>query len=106
MDKDQVTGKLDQAVGKAKERFGEAVGNEKLANEGVAEQIKGAAKETWGNVKEAARTTHDRHVAETEASAHADRDRLTDKVTEMKDRANAKIDEFKDRERAKRAVNT
>lgn len=106
MDKDQVSGKLDQAVGKAKERFGEAVGNEKLANEGVAKQIKGAAKETWGNVKDAARTTHDRHVAETEASTDADRERTTDKVTEMKNRANAKIDEFKERERAKRTANS
>src|ERR1700747_1438873 len=106
MDKDQVSGKLDQAVGKAEERLGEAVGNEKLANQGVAKQIKGAAKETWGNVKDAARTTPDRHVAETQASANEGRERMTDKVTEVKNRANAKIDQFKDRERAKRTANS
>ena len=47
MDKDQVAGKFDQTVGKAKEKLGDAVGNQKLANQGVADQVKGAAKETW-----------------------------------------------------------
>jgi uncharacterized protein YjbJ (UPF0337 family) len=106
MDKDRVSGKLDQASGRAKEKLGEAVGNERLANEGVAKQIKGAAKETWGNVKDAARTTHDRHMAETETTASEDRENLTDKVAEMKKKANDKIDDFKERERAKRAANS
>jgi uncharacterized protein YjbJ (UPF0337 family) len=106
MDKDQVAGKVDQGIGKAKEKLGEAVGNQKLANQGVADQVKGAAKETWGNMKDAARTTHDRHVAETEDAANANRESLTDKVTEMKKKANDKVDDFKDRERAKRAANT
>ena len=52
MDKDRVSGKFDQGIGKAKEKIGEAVGNQKLANEGVADQVKGAAKETWGNMKD------------------------------------------------------
>lgn len=106
MDKDQVSGKFDQAVGKAKEKVGNAVGDHKLANQGVADQVKGAAKETWGNVKDAARTTHDRHMQETENAASADRERFTDKVAEMKKKANDKIDDFKDRERAKRAANS
>lgn len=106
MDKDRVAGKFDQAAGKAKEKLGNAVGNDKLANQGVADQVKGAAKETWGNVKDAARTTHDRHAAETETAASADRERVTDNVAEMKKKANDKIDDFKDRERAKRAANS
>jgi uncharacterized protein YjbJ (UPF0337 family) len=106
MDKDQVSGKFDQATGKVKEKLGNAVGNDKLANQGVADQVKGAAKETWGNVKDAARTTHDRHVAETETAAGEDRERFTDKVSEMKKKANDKIDDFKDRERDKRAANS
>ena len=106
MDKDQVTGKVDQAVGKAKEKLGDAVGNQKLANQGVADQVKGAAKETWGNVKDAARTTHDRHVAENEDAASVNRERFTDKVSEMKKKVNDKIDDFKDRERDKRAANS
>lgn len=44
MNKDQVTGKADQVAGKIKQSVGEAVGNENLANRGVADQVKGAAK--------------------------------------------------------------
>jgi uncharacterized protein YjbJ (UPF0337 family) len=106
MDKDRVTGKFDQAIGKAKEKLGDAVGNQKLANQGVADQVKGAAKETWGNVKDAARTTHDRDVAEREDSASVKRETISDKVAEMKKKANNKIDDFKDRERDKRAANS
>jgi uncharacterized protein YjbJ (UPF0337 family) len=106
MDKDQVSGKFEQGVGKAKEKLGEAVGNQKLANQGVADQVKGAAKETWGNAKDAARTTHDRHAAETEDAANTHREHFTDKVAEMKKKANEKIDDFKDRERAKHASNS
>ncbi|HEY3990030.1 MAG TPA: CsbD family protein [Acidobacteriaceae bacterium] len=106
MDKDQVTGKVDQGIGKAKEKLGSAVGSQKLANQGVADQVKGAAKETWGNMKDAARTTHDRHMAETEHAASEDRERFTDKVADMKKKANDKIDNFKDRERAKHAANS
>jgi uncharacterized protein YjbJ (UPF0337 family) len=106
MDKDQVAGKFDQTMGKAKEKLGDAVGNQKLANQGVADQVKGAAEETWGNVKDAARTTHDRHVSEAEDSASVKRENISDKVAEMKKKANDKIDDFKDRERAKHAANS
>ena len=59
MNKDQVSGKVDQAVGKVKQTVGEAVGNQNLANKGVAEQVKGAAKETWGDAKDAAKQIHE-----------------------------------------------
>ena len=42
MNKDQVTGKVEQAAGKIKQGVGEAVGNQNLANQGVADQVKGA----------------------------------------------------------------
>jgi uncharacterized protein YjbJ (UPF0337 family) len=106
MDKDQVAGKFDQAVGKVKEKTGDAVGNQKLANQGVADQMKGAAKETWGNVKDAAATTQDRHAAEANVSAREDRGSVSDKVTDIKKKANDKIDDYKDHERAKRASNS
>ena len=54
MNKSHVTGGIDQAVGKIKEAAGNATGDQKLANEGAAQQVKGAAKETWGNVKDSA----------------------------------------------------
>jgi uncharacterized protein YjbJ (UPF0337 family) len=53
VNKDQVVGKVKQAVGKVKQTIGETLGNEKLANQGVVDQAKGAAKETWGNAKDA-----------------------------------------------------
>ena len=46
MNKDQVSGKAEQVVGKVKQRVGEALGNDKLANQGVVDQARGAAKET------------------------------------------------------------
>jgi uncharacterized protein YjbJ (UPF0337 family) len=49
MNKDQVAGKIKQAVGKVERSVGEGVGNEKLANKGVVNQTKGAVQETWGN---------------------------------------------------------
>ena len=54
MSTDTVSGKFDQVVGKTKQSIGEGVGNEHLANEGAADQVKGNAKEAWGHVKDAA----------------------------------------------------
>jgi uncharacterized protein YjbJ (UPF0337 family) len=54
MNKDEISGKVDQVVGKVKQGVGEAIGNQKVANQGVIDQAKGAAKETWGNAKDAA----------------------------------------------------
>src|ERR1700740_851644 len=59
MNTEKVEGKFDQVAGKIKQGVGEAVGNQKLANAGAAEQIKGAAKETWGNAKDAASAVRD-----------------------------------------------
>ena len=56
MNKDTASGKFDQIAGKVKQSVGEAVGNQKMANAGAAEQVKGAAKETWGKVTD---TAHD-----------------------------------------------
>lgn len=101
MDKNRVTGKIDQAVGKAKQKIGDALGNDRLANEGVADQVKGSAKETWGNVKDAARTTTERHADNAHDAAVADREAASDHITQTKNKINAKIDDFKDREHMK-----
>jgi hypothetical protein len=45
-------------------------------------------------------------MVEAEDSANANREHVTDKVTEMKKKANAKIDDFKDRERAKHGTHS
>lgn len=101
MDKDRVSGKFDQAVGKVKQTVGEAVGNSKLANEGVADQVKGSAKDTWGNVKDAARTSQTRHEHEAESAEHHHREGMAASVANTKEKINEKIDDFKDRERTK-----
>ena len=45
--------KFEQLKGKAKQSVGEALGNQKLANSGAVDQVKGAAQEAWGNAKDA-----------------------------------------------------
>src|SRR5277367_5210567 len=80
MNKDQVTGKVEQVAGRVKQGVGETVGNQKLANQGVADQVKGAARETWGNVKDAAAVTADRHQTEAEHKADAARAEVRGRV--------------------------
>jgi uncharacterized protein YjbJ (UPF0337 family) len=50
-------GKFNEVAGKVKQSIGEATHNDKLANEGTAQQVKGHAEQTWGSVQSAA---HDR----------------------------------------------
>jgi uncharacterized protein YjbJ (UPF0337 family) len=44
MNKGEISGKVDPVVGKVKQGIGEAIGNQKVANQGVIDQAKGAAK--------------------------------------------------------------
>ncbi len=60
MNNDTVSGKFDQLKGQVKQGVGEAIGNDRLANEGTADRVKGAAKEAWGNTKDAATAVADR----------------------------------------------
>jgi uncharacterized protein YjbJ (UPF0337 family) len=102
MDKDQVAGKFDQAVGKVKEKVGEAFGDEKLANSGLADQVKGSAKETWGNVKDATKaSTTDRAVNESPTGIHEARNRVSDSVENVNKKVNDRIDEYKEEQRIK-----
>jgi uncharacterized protein YjbJ (UPF0337 family) len=101
MNKDQVTGKVEQVAGRAKQSVGEALGNQKLANQGVAEQVKGAAKETWGNAKDAAAVTTDRHQKEAEHQADNARADVREKVEAVNDNLNERIDAHKAKEREK-----
>jgi uncharacterized protein YjbJ (UPF0337 family) len=49
-----IKGKFDEIAGKAKQAFGEATGNESVANHGAGQEVKGHAEQSWGAVKEAA----------------------------------------------------
>jgi uncharacterized protein YjbJ (UPF0337 family) len=58
MDKEHVKGAVDTAVGKTKEAIGQAIGNKKLEAEGKVDQLKGAAHNAAGNVKDALKGKH------------------------------------------------
>jgi uncharacterized protein YjbJ (UPF0337 family) len=106
MNTEKIEGKFDQVAGKIKQGVGEAVGNQKLANAGAAEQIKGAAKETWGHAKDAANTVNDETHARTkvegenlkmrtEEKAHEMRDKITSTAQNIKNKMNDKFDDIK-----------
>ena len=65
----------------------------------------GAAKETWGNVKDAAGVTADRHQKEAERKADDARAGVRAKVDEVHDSVNERLDAHKasEREKAKTA---
>lgn len=52
MNKHQVEGRVDEAVGKVKEVAGDAVGNDRLEAEGKAEKVGGQVQKNYGDAKE------------------------------------------------------
>lgn len=97
MNKDEISGKVDQVVGKVKQRVGEAIGNQKVANQGVIDQAEGAARETWGNAKDAANQVRESQKETAEQKADNVRHNISQSVEDAKEKAKTKIDEFKDR---------
>jgi uncharacterized protein YjbJ (UPF0337 family) len=106
MNTEKIEGKYDQVAGKIKQRVGEAVGNQKLANAGAAEQIKGAAKESWGHatdaadaVKSDAQSTSDvkgeNFRASAEEKAHDIREKITSTAQNVKEKINEKMDDVR-----------
>ncbi|WP_336492142.1 CsbD family protein [Methylobacterium nigriterrae] len=53
VDKDRVEGSATNLGGKVKEGAGKLTGDEKLKNEGVADQVKGKVQNAVGGVKDA-----------------------------------------------------
>lgn len=52
MEKEHVTGKVDEVKGKAKQGIGGATGDHGLQAEGVVDEAKGKIKQAYGDVKE------------------------------------------------------
>jgi len=50
---DKVKGVTNEAVGKAKQDVGEAVGSDRLEGEGVIQEVKGKGQKAVGDAKEA-----------------------------------------------------
>jgi uncharacterized protein YjbJ (UPF0337 family) len=72
MDKDQVKGKVDDAVGRAKRQVGEWTGDTQTQVEGATQQVKGKAEKAWGNLKDAARNTSNRSDRDRDAAVDRD----------------------------------
>ena len=51
MNRDEIKGKVEQAQGKVKEVIGRATSDERLRDEGVADQAGGEVREGYGKVK-------------------------------------------------------
>jgi len=104
MNSDQVKGKTSKVVGKVKQGVGEMTGNDRLANQGVTDQVKGSVQETWGNVKDAAHEAGKTREAERQHKKDEMRDNIASKVEDASNRVNDRIDNFKDRERQRRSA--
>ena len=53
MNSDRVKGTIDEVVGSAKRKAGEATGSTKLQVEGAVQQVKGKLENAWGRAKDA-----------------------------------------------------
>jgi uncharacterized protein YjbJ (UPF0337 family) len=60
---DKVKGTANEAIGKAKQGIGEAVGSDKLQGEGAIQEAKGDAQKAVGNAKQATKDAVDTAAA-------------------------------------------
>jgi uncharacterized protein YjbJ (UPF0337 family) len=74
MNDEIIKGKLQKIGGHIEEAAGALVGDQNLKNAGTEDQLKGSAREAWGNVKDAGNALIDRaRAAKYEAEAKSDR---------------------------------
>ncbi len=57
---DKIKGLTNEAVGNVKQAAGKATGNDKLVAEGKAQELKGEAQKTVGDVKDGAKNLADK----------------------------------------------
>jgi uncharacterized protein YjbJ (UPF0337 family) len=57
MEKEQVTGKVDELKGKVKQGIGKATDNPNLQAEGLVDEAKGKVKQAYGDLKNAVKST-------------------------------------------------
>ncbi|MGY4303081.1 uncharacterized protein YjbJ (UPF0337 family) [Bradyrhizobium sp. USDA 4369] len=50
---DKIKGATNEAIGKAKQGIGEAIGSERLQGEGVIQEVKGKGQQAMGDAKQA-----------------------------------------------------
>ena len=94
-----IKGKLNEVAGKAKQSFGEATHNQKIANEGAAQQVKGHAEQAWGSVKAAASETASeqraRHQNDGDHTAHDVRQSITSTAQNVKEQIQQSISNYR-----------
>ena len=99
-------GKFNEVAGKVKQSIGEATHNDKLANEGTAQQVKGNAEQAWGSVKSAAndtaadaraRANESRaiHENEEEHKAHDVRESIASTAQNVKNKIQDSVDDYR-----------
>ena len=94
-----IKGKFNEVAGKVKQATGEAFNNQKLANEGAAQQVKGHAEQAWGSVKEAAADTRDRNKPAAERDAHDIRESITSTAQNVKEHIQAGVDHLRNHDK-------
>ena len=62
---DKVKGAANEAIGKAKEKLGEATGSDRLQGEGTIQEVKGKGQQALGDAKQATKDAVNRAAAET-----------------------------------------
>jgi uncharacterized protein YjbJ (UPF0337 family) len=73
-----------------------------MANRGVANQAKGAAQQTWGNIRDAAEESAKNREAERHQRKAEGREHVSQNIDHARERTNEKIDEVKEREKLRR----
>ena len=61
---DKVKGNANEAMGKAKQGVGEAIGSDRLQGEGAIQEVKGKGQKTLGDAKEATKDAVNKAAAE------------------------------------------
>ena len=104
-----IKGKFDELAGKAKQAFGDATGDQSVANRGATQEVKGHGEQAWGSVKEA---VHDSPTGSTTGSttgagsfsnagtsadneAHDARSSVTSTAQNVKDHLRNAVDDLK-----------
>jgi len=85
MNDDKIKGTLQKIGGHIEEAAGALVGDENLKVAGKEDQLKGGAREAWGNVKDAGNSLIDRaKAAKFEAEVKSEQARAFDREHEVK----------------------
>lgn len=96
--KSTMKGKFDEMAGKVRQGVGEAVGSERMANDGAAQQVKGHAEQAWGAVKEGAQDMRDRNQSRAGQGAHDIREKVTSAAQNAKEHIQHGVDRMSGRE--------